>query len=152
MDTIRKILVTTDFSSTSEGALQAALGMAAKYAAELVVLHVYTIPVYGFPDGAYISPANLAVDIESAAQRALKAVLERVSDRGVKVTTLLREGNADEEISHAVAEFGADLVVVGTHARKGFARALLGSVAETVIRTVDVPVLVVHPPAAENKK
>ena len=146
METLRTIVVPTDFSETSEGALRAAVGMAKKYGAELVVLHVYAVPVYAFPDGAYIAPANLAAEISIAAQRGLDALEQRLLGEKVPMRFLLREGNADEEIRAVAEEVRADLIVVGTHARRGLSRALLGSVAETVIRTVDVPVLVVHPP------
>jgi nucleotide-binding universal stress UspA family protein len=146
VDNLRTILVPTDFSETSDLAVQAALSLAQKYGAEVVLTHVYAIPIYSFPDGAYISPANLATDISNAAQKGLDALVQRISPQGIKIRALLREGNADEEIRNLVHELPADLVVVGTHARRGLARALLGSVAETVIRTVDVPVLVIHPP------
>jgi nucleotide-binding universal stress UspA family protein len=148
LDSISTILIPTDFSETSEGAIQAALGVARRYGSSIVLLHVYQIPIYSFPDGAFVSPANLAVELSSAAQRALDSTLERLKKESIPVQGVLREGNADEAIISAAHEFKADLIVVGTHARRGLVRALLGSVAETVIRTVDVPVLVVHPPAA----
>lgn len=149
LDEIRTILVPTDFSPTSEGALQAGVNLARRYGASLMLLHVYQVPIYSFPDGAYVSPANLAVELSDAGQRGLDALVKRLSHHGLPITAMLREGNADEEIRRVVQEQNIDMVVVGTHARRGFARALLGSVAEMVIRTVDVPVLVVHPPSAE---
>ncbi|MFI5303113.1 MAG: universal stress protein, partial [Polyangiales bacterium] len=64
----------------------------------------------------------------------------------VEVQVALRQGRAWSEIGAAAQELGADLVVMGTHGRKGADRALLGSVAEKVLRTASVPVLTVHGP------
>jgi nucleotide-binding universal stress UspA family protein len=153
LETMRTILVPTDFTETSEGALQAAVGLAKRDGAELVVMHAYQIPIYSFPDGTYVSPANLAAELSVAAQRGLDAVVARLSKQGARVIGVLREGNADQEIRAVAHARGVDLVVVGTHGRHGLARALLGSVAEKVIRTLDVPVLVVRalaPSAAEG--
>jgi nucleotide-binding universal stress UspA family protein len=62
------------------------------------------------------------------------------------MTSLLREGNAADEIRTVADEMKADLIVIGTHGRRGIARALLGSTAENVIRTVKTPVLTIHGP------
>ena len=149
MDKLHTILIPIDFSPTADLAIDAGMGIARKYGAEVVILHVYTIPVYAFPDGAYVAPAATASDLSTAAQKGVDAVVSRLATQGVKVTSVLREGVPAEETASVAREVRADLLVVGTHARKGLARALLGSVAETVIRTVDVPVLVVHPPHKE---
>lgn len=63
---------------------------------------------------------------------------------------VLRNGVAWEEIAAVAKESQADLIVIGTRGRRGLARALLGSVAESVIRTSDVPVLTLHAPAEEG--
>jgi nucleotide-binding universal stress UspA family protein len=62
------------------------------------------------------------------------------------MTAVLREGVAWEEVNSVAKEIDANLIVIGTHGRRGLARALLGSVAENVIRTSTVPVLVIHGP------
>jgi nucleotide-binding universal stress UspA family protein len=146
MDNVQKILVPTDFTETSEGAMQTAIAMARRYDATVIFLHAYHISVYSFPDGAYVTPASVAAEVSAAAQRGLDALVARFAGSGAKVTAVLREGIAHEEIASAAAELGADLIVIGTRGRKGLTRALLGSVAETVIRSVDQPVLVVRVP------
>jgi nucleotide-binding universal stress UspA family protein len=134
---IRHVLVPHDFSDTAERALAFALDLAAPLGARVTVLHVYDIPVFGFPDGVVALPtmAELAGQIERASSTALEGVLARNRREGVEVAALLRQGTAWSEINGAAADTKADLVVIGTHGRRGLSRALLGSVAEKVIRT-----------------
>ncbi len=70
----------------------------------------------------------------------------RCKGRGVPLEVVLREGVAFEEINSLAESTRADLVVIGTHGRRGLARALLGSVAEKVIRTSSKPVVTIHGP------
>jgi len=96
-----------------------------------------------------ISGAPLATDAASnprAAATALEGVAARTRKPGLEVHSVLRQGSAWSEINAAAKEEKADLVVMGTHGRHGLARALLGSVAEKVVRTAPCPVLTVHGP------
>jgi nucleotide-binding universal stress UspA family protein len=139
----KTLLVPVDFSETSEAALDYAIGLAHSLGARLVVMHSYELPVYGFPDGALVASAEVASRVMSGAQAGLDAMVERHRN-GLKIDTVLRQGVPWEEV-HAVAEeVGADIIVIGTHGRKGIARALIGSVAEKIIRTSTRPVLTVH--------
>lgn len=140
------ILVPVDFTETSDRAIDAAVELAQKFGAKVTVMHAYQIPVYGFPDGAFITGADVAAQISTAAQEQLDALVASRKDCGVPVVGVLRNGIPGDEIHGVVVEEKADLVIIGTHARRGLARALLGSVAERVIRTVPVPVLVIHGP------
>jgi nucleotide-binding universal stress UspA family protein len=143
---IRQILVPIDFTETSDKAFDYALELAKKFGAAITAMHAYQIPVYGFPDGAFITSADVASQIATAAQSRLDAFHRANKDRGVPLTVVLRDGAPWEEVNTLAAEVKADLVVIGTHGRKGLARALLGSVAENVIRTASVPVLAIHGP------
>jgi nucleotide-binding universal stress UspA family protein len=107
-------------------------------------MHAYEIPVLGVPDGALIATPELAARLADAARTALDATLKRLEGRGVQVQGILREGVAWEEIEHVADQIDADVIVIGTHGRRGIARALLGSVAENVIRTAQRPVLTIH--------
>ena len=72
---------------------------------------------------------------------------EALVKRGVaeaSITEILLEGHATEEISKYVEDHAIDLIVIGTHGRKGLDRLLMGSMTDKVIRTATVPVLVVH--------
>ncbi len=144
--TVRNILAPVDFGAGSEHALDIALDLAQQTGATVHVLHVYQIPVYGFPDGAFLAGPEIATRLSEAAQKGLDGIVARASARGGKVTGLLRQGSAHEEIVSAATEVSADLIVVGTHGRTGLAHALMGSVAEKVVRTASVPVLTIRTP------
>jgi nucleotide-binding universal stress UspA family protein len=143
---LARILVPTDFSETSGKALDYALELAQRLGASVTVMHAYEIPVIGVPDGAIIATADLANRISEAARSALDAAVARASTKGVKVEGVLRDGVAYEEINTVAESLDVDLIVIGTHGRRGLARALLGSVAEKVIRTATRPVLAIHGP------
>jgi nucleotide-binding universal stress UspA family protein len=146
MFVLRRVLVPVDFTETSDRALEYALELARKFEAKITVMHAYQIPVYGFPDATYITAAEVAGQISIAAQARLDAILEAQKTSGVEMTAILRDGVAWEEINRVADEVKADLIIIGTHGRRGLARALLGSVAENVIRTSTMPVLVIHGP------
>jgi nucleotide-binding universal stress UspA family protein len=142
---IERILVAHDFSETADAALAMALDLAEKLRARVTILHAYEVPTYVFPESV-VATADLVGQIRGAAEEALAAVKERGQRTGVQVDTLLRQGVAWSEIDRAAKELRADLVVVGTHGRRGVSRALIGSVAEKVVRTAPCPVLSVHGP------
>jgi nucleotide-binding universal stress UspA family protein len=146
MESIKTILVPTDFTETSDRALDYAISLAETLRSSVTVLHVYEIPVVGFPDGALVATADIASRLADGSRAALNAAVEKRLGRGVKLTSILREGVTYEEIRKVADEIGADLIVIGTHGRRGLARALLGSVAENVIRTSTRPVLTIHGP------
>lgn len=148
----KKILVGTDFSETSDRAVDYAVDFAKLLGGTVTVVHAYELPIYGFPDGALIATVDMASRLMNAAQGALTQTCETRANKGVKLTAVLRQGTAWEEV-HAVAEeIGADLIVIGTHGRKGLAHALIGSVAEKVVRTATRPVLTIHGPRSDPKK
>jgi nucleotide-binding universal stress UspA family protein len=139
-----KILVSTDFSKASEHAVDYALGLARKLGAEVILLHAYELPMVGFPDGTLLATAEMANQIITSAQSLLDKMVVSRSDCGVRLTPLLRNGDPRDEILATAKRAGADLIVMGTHGRRGLARALLGSVAEAVVRTAECPVLTVR--------
>jgi nucleotide-binding universal stress UspA family protein len=141
--TIRRILVPHDFSDTAARALDYALALAERLGASVTVVHAYEIPVYGFPEGPIVT-AEMAGQIEAAARGAIEAVAKRSARPGVEVDFVLRQGPAWSEIQAIAKEIRADLVVIGSHGRRGLSRALLGSVAEKVVRTAPCPVLTVR--------
>ncbi|WP_437526009.1 universal stress protein [Sorangium sp. So ce726] len=140
---MKTLLLAHDFNATSEIALDKAIELARKLSAKIVVAHVYSVPVYSFPEGSSLIPsAEDAARIADAAQRSLDQVLERRrAAPGVEISGVLRAGVPDEEICRLADEIGADMIVIGTHARGAVARALLGSVAQRVVRSAKIPVL-----------
>jgi nucleotide-binding universal stress UspA family protein len=143
MATAKHILVAHDFSDTAEGALRYALDLAEKLGAALTIVHAYEVPIYGFPEGPALVP-EMATQLEQASRAALDSVVRRAARPGLVPDSRLRQGPAWSEINTTAKEIGADLIVLGTHGRRGVARALLGSVAEKVVRTATCPVLTVH--------
>jgi nucleotide-binding universal stress UspA family protein len=148
--TLRQILVPVDFTETSDRALGYAVELARKFDAAVAIMHAYQIPVYGFPDGAYITTADVASQISNVSQARLDSLVDSQKLANVPLVGILRDGVAWEEINSVADEIHADLIIIGTHGRRGLARALLGSVAENVIRTAKIPVLVIHGPRDEH--
>jgi nucleotide-binding universal stress UspA family protein len=147
---IRRILVPVDFVEHTDRLLDYAIEFANKFNAAITLVHAYQIPVFGFPDGGYIAAADVATQMSNAAQGRLDSLVESRKTSGVPIDGVLRDGIAWEEINAVAAEVKADIIIIGTHGRRGLARALLGSVAENVIRTSTLPVLVIHGPRDEK--
>jgi nucleotide-binding universal stress UspA family protein len=146
MASVTKILVASDFSDHAERALVLALELAKSLGASVTVVHAYEIPVYSVPDATLVPPPVYAAGIANAAQTCIDTTVERFSGRGAEITGVLREGPAAREIAALADELDVGMIVIGTHGRSGIARAILGSVAERVIRIAHRPVLAVPPP------
>lgn len=144
MDLPRTILVPTDFSEFAEYALDYAVKLAGKLNARILLLHAIGVPTLGIPE---LGLALTSTMMESLVQEN-SAALDRLatSKLPAQIETLLRSGDARDVIALAAKEFDADLIVMGTHGRRGFRRALLGSVAEGVVRTAPCPVLTIRRP------
>lgn len=150
MKRIERILVGTDFSDIAEHAVDCAVDLAAQLGASLIVVHAYELPMYSLPDGVVVSGADGARQITGEASARLARSVERRNESGVAIESLLRMGTPWEELNAVAAHEGADLIVVGTHGRRGFSRVILGSVADRLLRTAVRPVLVVRADAAHD--
>jgi nucleotide-binding universal stress UspA family protein len=146
----KRILVAVDFSETSERALDYAIELAALLHAEVTVLHAYEFPVLGFPDGVLIASGEVAGKLANAAQSGLDKMVLAREGRGAALNKVLREDAPWRAVVTVADEIDADLIVIGTHGRRGLARALLGSVAENVIRVASRPVLTIHGPRGDH--
>ena len=138
------ILVPTDFSVAAETALDQALGLASKLGAKVYVLHAYQLPVVGFPDGVLVPTAEIASRVVTWAQSELAACVAKRKGSPVEIVPILKQADPREAVLAVAEEISADLVIMGTHGRRGIARALIGSTAEAVVRTSPVPVMTVH--------
>ena len=138
---IRRILCPIDFSETSKPAFEYAVALAAQLGAELELLHVYQLPAYALPEGGLEILAGLEAEIENRLQQQLDEFAKHSTEPSVKITTVLGTGVPYVEIIRAAKQRKADLIVIGTHGRTGLAHLLIGSVAERVVRTSEVPVL-----------
>jgi nucleotide-binding universal stress UspA family protein len=138
------ILVPTDFSVAAESALDEALGLASKLGAKVYVLHAYQLPIVGFPDGVLVPSAEIASRVVTWAQSELTACVAKRKESSVEIVPILKQADPREAVLAVAEEISADLIIMGTHGRKGLARALIGSTAEAVVRTSPVPVMTVH--------
>ena len=142
----KHILVPVDGSETSLQAVSKAAELAKVFNSEVTA--VYVLDPYPFTgvgaDFAYGQAQYLSA-ATAEANKALEDVTERMKDTGVTVKTLVGEGHAIHEgIVRGGENVGADLIVMGSHGRRGLEKLVLGSVAQRVLQTAKVPVLVVR--------
>jgi nucleotide-binding universal stress UspA family protein len=149
MSDFTHILVPTDFSESAKQALAVAESMALKYGAKLTLLHTYDVPnpldIYA---GAPPIPVEYIQTLEEAAQRRLDAAVDEVRKQVPGARGVLQRGAAADRILEVAKTQAASIIVMGTHGRRGLKHALLGSVAEKIVRLSPIPVLTVH--AAEG--
>jgi nucleotide-binding universal stress UspA family protein len=133
------ILVPTDGSDGSTAAADHALELARRYDATLHVL--YVLDTRMSPVSTGMEESEIEAMVADSDERPTRALLEMAAAADVPATEAIRPGVPHEVIRDYVTETGIDLIVMGTHGRTGLEHALLGSVTERVLRTVDVPVL-----------
>ncbi|HEY9065120.1 MAG TPA: universal stress protein [Burkholderiaceae bacterium] len=143
----QRILVPYDGSATSNRGLAEAVKLAALTGASLRLLHMVDDLLYATGFETYAAYANDVIPLmRETGERILQDGKARAEQAGVKVDTLLVEGFATrlaEVVAEQARAWPADLIVIGTHGRRGVSRFVLGSDAEQVMRTAPVPVLLV---------
>lgn len=139
------ILYPTDGSDESLRALDDALDIAGTYDAVLHALYVVEMDYHDRGvDGFSVDLTPLLEALRAEGELAIEAIETRADDAGVPFVGSIVEGSpVHREILDYAAEHEVDLIVMGTHGRHGLDRWLLGSVAERVVRTSDIPVLTV---------
>jgi nucleotide-binding universal stress UspA family protein len=139
----KHILVPTDLSEGAEQALDYACELARTLGAQIHLLNVISVPSLGVPELGLALTATmidqLVVDNQTAIDR-----LARTKCTAQVGNVLVRMGDARDVINQTAKELAIDLIVMGTHGRRGISRALLGSVAETVVRSAPCAVLTVR--------
>jgi nucleotide-binding universal stress UspA family protein len=145
--TVHHVLVPMDFSSYAEHALDYAIALAQKLQARVTLLHVIQPPLVAGADmGVWPSPTFVA-ELEAAITSDMEGYLARVTTAGLAGEIVVIHGNPSQEILDTARKRQVDLIVMGTHGRTGLPHALLGSVAEKVVRSAPCPVLVTRHPA-----
>ena len=147
MISVRRILYATDLSPTSEAAWSEARRLGRLFDAEIVILHAVAPPLV-YPEQGYFPPQlyeELVQGARRSAEEGLDRLLASVVGSGLKVRIRLVDGPPAQRLLEVVTEEAADLLVVGTHGRTGLERALLGSVADRLVRQASCPVLTVPP-------
>lgn len=134
------ILVPIDFEPASLKALGIAKDLVARLGGEVVIVHVYQLPVYTYPGLEPALMPGFHAEVTSAAERAVASLAQQEGN----LRAVVRQGDAAREILAAADELKATMIVMGTHGRQGLAHFLLGSVAERVLSKSNVPVLSVR--------
>lgn len=134
------IVVAVDFEKASLKALEFAKDIAGRMGAEVVIAHVYQVPMFTYPG---LEPALLPTFNNEISAAAKRAVEELAASHG-GLRAVLREGDPATELLAVANELKAQILVMGTHGRSGFAHLFLGSVAEKVMRHSSIPVLTVR--------
>lgn len=141
---LRKILVPVDFSEPSRKALHYARVFAEQFGAALLIVHV--VEPLAYPPDFAVVPL-IPPDVEEARTKELQRQLEEMARGvgvGVSVAAKVVPGRPWQGVVEEAQAWDADLIVVSTHGFTGFKHALLGSVAEKVVRHAPCPVLVVR--------
>ncbi|CAB5516712.1 Putative universal stress protein [Achromobacter anxifer] len=146
----QRILVPIDGSAASEQGLNEAIRIAKAVHARLRLIHVVDELSFAFTVSAYRYQAGELLDLlRKDAEKLLLTALEKVKAADVEADTVLYE-NLDKTVKQRVLDeslsWKADLIVIGTHGRRGANRLLLGSSAEGIMRGATVPVLLVRAP------
>jgi nucleotide-binding universal stress UspA family protein len=148
MSAYHQMLVPFDGSPTSEKALDEAIRLAGLTGARLRLLHVVDELSYvnGFESAMnYVN--NIVPLMRAAGEKLLALGRQKAADRGVEADSVLVVGGPGRVCDHVAEQarsVKADLIVVGSHGRRGIGRVLMGSDAEQIVRTAPVPVLVVR--------
>lgn len=144
----QRILVPVDGSPTSNLGLAEAIKVAKLTGAQVRLLHVVDeMPFIMSGEGYGAMATDVLRLLREAGEEILQQARALVKDNGIAVDTVLFDsfsGRLSDRVVEQVKEWQADLVVLGTHGRRGVQRALLGSDAEQVLRTSPVPVLLVR--------
>jgi nucleotide-binding universal stress UspA family protein len=138
---LETLLVPIDFSRCSEQALDYACELADKVGgATIHLVHALGIDV---PDLGITITEHMIKDLEHSNRAAVEAVV-RARPKAKFATPVIRSGDARDAILDTAERIHADLIIMGTHGRRGITRAVLGSVAESVVRRATCPVLTVR--------
>ncbi|MBX7186389.1 MAG: universal stress protein [Vicinamibacteria bacterium] len=142
-DPPRNILVPIDFSEPSEKAAIAACALAAKTGATVHLLHAYVIPVESVGLALTVSQQYVEQFVKESKTQ-LQELAAKLCPGASLGPLLVESGDPREVITEEAKKLHAELIVMGTHGRRGITRALIGSVAESVVRTAHCSVLVVR--------
>ena len=144
----KKILVAVDGSDTSQLALEESVKIAKECASELRIIYVvYAFDVY--PEVEYISAQDVQDSMRKEGKKILSSAKKYVEASGIHAEgSTIETDSGHPRIAEAIAaeatKWAAELIVVGTHGRRGFNHLLMGSVAESIVRVATKPVLLIR--------
>ncbi|HET8761336.1 MAG TPA: universal stress protein [Nitrospiria bacterium] len=141
---VKTILVPTDFSEGSQAALDYAVNLAKSFGSKIVLLHVIETTTYTMTEALQL--VNVYEVVRTAVEPVLDQMVTDLQQQKLSVSRAVAQGASAHEIVSQAREVGADLIVMGTHGRRGVNHLMVGSVAERVVRTAACPVLTVRQP------
>jgi nucleotide-binding universal stress UspA family protein len=153
MPTPSRILVPVDLMEGSRGIVEYAVQLARPFNASLEVMHAWEPPQYVAPDLLVAAPGWNPQSLEKTALQAARKELETLIgsiQAPVPITQRLEVGEPASTVLRVAEQGGFDMIVMGTHGRRGLPRLLLGSVAQKIIARAHCPVVTMHLP--EEKK
>lgn len=157
---MKKILIAIDYNPTAQNIAETGYSLAKSMNAEITLLHVvadYTYyssldysPIMGFDSFSNVGilQTNTVTELQSAAHQYLKKIKTHLGDPAIK--TIIKDGDSGDAIIDAAKELNADVIVMGSHSRRGLEKILMGSVAEKVLRNSHIPLFII--PVVENEK
>jgi nucleotide-binding universal stress UspA family protein len=142
---LKRILCPVDFSEFSQMAYPYALSLAEHYSAEVIALHVVELWKYPFADyAAYEADyAKFSRALNEGGEMRLREFVTQHSQPGIQPQLVVSQGNASDSILSLTQRENIELIVMGTHGRRGFDRLVLGSTTDRVMRRAACPVLVI---------
>ena len=146
MIALRNILVPHDFSESSEAAMRYGMELARMFGATLHIVHISEKARF---EMATEFPLGLDMSLEDAIRERLSKIMKNREQLELKPTFLVLSGTPYIEIVRYANDHAINLIVMGTHGRGPVAHALMGSVAEKVVRHAPCPVLTVRHPERE---
>lgn len=149
MGPFQNILVPVDFGDATEPAIDLSTKLARVFDAQITLIHAFDVTPF-----MTMSPLVPPLDVEpvlASLEGEMKGLVERTRARWPRVEGLVRRGLVYQTVLDLAKARRCDLIIIGTHGRRGVAHVLLGSVAEKVVRLSTIPVLTVHP-APEDAK
>jgi nucleotide-binding universal stress UspA family protein len=157
---MKKILIAMDYNPTAKNIAETGYALAKSMNAEITLLHVvadYTYyssldysPIMGFDSFSNLGmlQTNTVTELQSAAQEYLEKIKAHLGDPAIK--TIVKDGDSGDAIIDAAKELNVDVIVMGSHSRRGLEKILMGSVAEKVLRNSRIPLFII--PVVENEK
>lgn len=145
MQDIKKILCAVDFSEMSPKVAEYALKLGKSLGASVNAL--YVAPSLSQYVGFHVPPAsieNFVGEIVTGAEKTMDTFVQE-NFEGIEVKGDVVSGYAAEEILDYAVKNNMDMIIMGTHGRKGIDRVLFGSVAEKVVKSAEMPVLTIRP-------
>ena len=140
---VKSVLMATDFSQTSENPLRHAIRIARLYEARFYLLHVVPSVRFAVTEA---DATNAATETAGRnAQELENQLVECGALAGLCYEFFIRQGDVSAEVEKVISEKQIDLLIIGTHGRRGFGKVLFGSVAEQIFRHAVCPVLTVGP-------